>query len=119
MLADSKSHTIGLRRLLSEAYHSANLFATLFMKTTDFFINPQTKLLRSGWRALAFMFVLILPQWLMSALFKSASSGEGPVFEVSTGMILVYVILVGWALLVSWTSLRFLDRLNFGALGFS
>lgn len=89
------------------------------MNTTDFFINPQTKLLRSGWRALAFMFVLILPQWLMSALFKTASSGEGSVFEASIGMILVYAILVGWALLVSWASLRFLDRLRFGALGFS
>ncbi len=89
------------------------------MNTTDFFINPQTKLLRSGWRALAFMFVLILPQWLMSALFKSTSSGESSVFEVSIGIILVYIILVGWALLVSWASLRFLDRLRFGALGFS
>jgi len=89
------------------------------MNTTDFFINPQTKLLRSGWRALAFMFVLILPQWLMSALFKSASSENGAVFDASIGMILVYSILVGWALLVSWASLRFLDRLKFGALGFS
>ncbi len=89
------------------------------MNTTDFFINPQTKLLRSGWRALAFMFVLILPQWLMSVLFKSASSGESSVFEASIGMILVYVILVGWVLLLSWASLRFLDRLKFGALGFS
>ncbi len=89
------------------------------MNTTDFFINPETKLLRSGWRALAFMFVLILPQWLMSVLFKSASSGEGSAFEVSTGMIWVYAILVGWALLVSWVGLRFLDRLKFGALGFS
>lgn len=117
--ADSKSHTVGLRRLLSEAYHPASLFALLFMNITDFFINPETKLLRSGWRALAFMFVLILPQWLMSALFKPASSGEGSVFEASIGMILVYAILVGWALLVSWACLRFLDRLKFGALGFS
>ena len=89
------------------------------MDNTNFFINPQTGLLRAGWRALAFMFVLTLPQWLMSALFKSASSETGSVFEVGVGMILVYVILVGWVLLLSWAGLRFLDRLRFGAIGLS
>lgn len=89
------------------------------MNTKNFFINPETGLLRSGWRALAFMFVLTLPQWLMSAIFKSSKSESGSVFEVSVAMILVYVILNGWVLLVSWASLRFLDRLSFRALGFS
>lgn len=93
------------------------------MNTTNFFINPETRLLRSGWRALAFMFVLTLPQWLMAAMFRLSRSGGqsegGSSFEVSIGMILVYVILVGWVLLVSWASLRFLDRLSLRALGFS
>lgn len=67
------------------------------------------------------MFVLALPQWLMSAMFKSSDSAakSDSVFEVSVAMILVYVILVGWVLLVSWAGLRFLDRLSLRALGFS
>ncbi len=93
------------------------------MNPTNFFINPETRLLRSGWRALAFMFVLALPQWLMAAMFRASGSESrsegGSSFEVSIGMILVYVILVGWVLLVSWASLRFLDRLSLRALGFS
>ncbi|MGH9801834.1 MAG: lysostaphin resistance A-like protein [Blastocatellia bacterium] len=89
------------------------------MNTTDFLINPQTKLLRCGWRALAFMFVLTLPLWLMSAIFRSAKSEKGSVFEASLVMIFVYAILIGWVLLLSWASLRFLDRLSFRALGFS
>ncbi|MBS1789914.1 MAG: CPBP family intramembrane metalloprotease [Acidobacteria bacterium] len=89
------------------------------MNITDFFINPQTRLLRSGWRVLAFLFVLTLPQWLMTAMLKSPSQETNPVFDVSVAMILVYVILVGWVLLVSWGSLRFLDRRSLRSLGFS
>lgn len=93
------------------------------MSTTNFFINPETRLLRSGWRALAFMFVLTLPQWLMATIFRSSQPVNQPEggadFDVSVTMILVYGILVGWVVLVSWASLRFLDRLNFRALGFS
>lgn len=89
------------------------------MNTIDFFINPQTRLLRSGWRVLAFLFVLTLPQWLMTAMLKPPSQETSPVFDVSLGMILVYVILVGWVLLVSWGSLRLMDRLPLRSLGFS
>lgn len=90
------------------------------MNSINFFINPQTKLLRCGWRALVFMFVLSLPQWLMTALFKSSSSENGgSTFEVSLASILVYAILVGWVLLVSWASLRFLDGLSLRSLGIS
>ena len=119
MRADSKSPKAGLRRLLGAAYHPANLITALFMNTTDFFINPQTRLLRSGWRAMAFLFILTLPQWLMSLMFKSPSHETSSVFDVSLGMILVYGILVGWVVLVSWGCLGFLDRLKLGALGFS
>lgn len=90
------------------------------MNSINFFINPQTRLLRCGWRVLAFMFVLSLPQWLMAALFRSsASETSSPVFDVSTATILVYTILVGWVLLVSWASLRFMDGLSLRSLGFS
>ncbi|MFN0110219.1 MAG: lysostaphin resistance A-like protein [Blastocatellia bacterium] len=91
------------------------------MNSTNFFINPETKLLRCGWRALAFLFVLSLPQWLMAAMFRSSGSAtkSDSVFDASLATILVYGILVGWTLLVSWASLRFLDRLSLRALGFS
>ena len=90
------------------------------MNSINFFINPQTRLLRCGWRALAFMFVLSLPQWLMATLFKSSSSeSASPVFDVSLATILVYTILVGWVLLVSWASLRLMDGLSLRSLGFS
>jgi len=90
-----------------------------FMNITDFFLNPQTKLLRSGWRALAFMFVLVLPQWLMTALFKPAKLESGAVFEVSLTMIFAYAVLVVWVVLISWLCLRFLDRLSLRSLGFA
>ncbi|MBL8187657.1 MAG: CPBP family intramembrane metalloprotease [Acidobacteria bacterium] len=90
------------------------------MNSFNFFINPQTKLLRCGWRALAFLFVLSLPQWMMATLFKSsAAESGGSVFDVSLATILVYLILVAWVLLLSWVSLKFLDGLSFRSLGVS
>jgi membrane protease YdiL (CAAX protease family) len=99
-------------------YHS-NRSQTV-MNSFKFFINPQTKLLRCGWRALAFLFVLSLPQWLMATLFKSPSSEpSNPTFDVSLTTILVYLILLAWVLLLSWASLKFLDGLSFRSLGVS
>lgn len=89
------------------------------MNTTNFFINPQTKLLRSGWRALAFMFVLTLPKFLMFNSNQSAAAQTGSSIEVNLATIFVYAILIGWAVLVSWASLRFLDRMPLRSLGFS
>ncbi len=89
------------------------------MNTTNYFINPQTKLLRSGWRALIFMIVLTLPQLLMFKSGQTANKQTDSVFEISLSMIFVYVILIGWVVLISWASLRFLDRLNLRSLGFS
>lgn len=89
------------------------------MNTTNFFFNPQTKLLRSGWRALFFMFVLTLPKLLMFNSSQSAASQTGSSIEANLATIFVYVILIGWAVLVSWASLRFLERLNLRSLGFS
>lgn len=93
------------------------------MKTANLFINPQTKLLRSGWRALAFLLVLTFPQGIVNLFFKSAAPpGEAPanaVFEVSGTMIFTYGVLVAWVVLVSWLCLRFLDRMPLRSLGFA
>lgn len=89
------------------------------MNTSDLFINPQTKLLRSGWRALAFLVVLTLPQWLASAFFNSGEQPTTAVFEPSVAMIFTYAVLVAWVVLVSWLCLRFLDRMSLRSLGFA
>lgn len=93
------------------------------MKTANLFINPQTKLLRGGWRALAFLLVLTFPQGIVNLFFKSAAPpGEAPantVFEASGAMIFTYGVLVAWIVLISWLCLRFLDRMPLRSLGFA
>lgn len=93
------------------------------MNIANLFLNPETKLLRGGWRALAFLFVLTLPQWIVDVFFKSGvQSGEtqtSAVFEASPAMIFTYVVLVAWVLLISWLCLRFLDRMSLRSLGFA
>jgi hypothetical protein len=88
------------------------------MNTTDLFLNPRTKLLRSGWRAAAFLAVLTLPQWLISLVFTSVKTESSAVFEVNLAMIFTYAVLVAWVALVSWLCLRFLDHLGLRSLGF-
>ena len=89
------------------------------MNITNFFLDPQTKRLRGGWRALAFLFVLTLPQWLMSLLFKSSQTKTSAIFEVSGAMIFAYAVLVVWVVLISWLCLQFLDHLSLRSLGFA
>src|SRR5689334_19451559 len=88
------------------------------MNTIDLFLNPRTKLLRSGWWAVAFLAVLTLPQWLMSLIFTSAKTESSAVFEVNLAMIFTYAVLIAWVVLVSWLCLRFLDHLSLRSLGF-
>ncbi|MEP7341005.1 MAG: type II CAAX endopeptidase family protein [Acidobacteriota bacterium] len=89
------------------------------MNNTNLFLNPQNNLLRSGWRALAFLVVLMLPQWLVSVFFKSGGPGSSAVFEVSVAMIFTYAVLTAWVVIVSWLCLRFLDQRSLRSLGFT
>lgn len=88
------------------------------MNGINLLLNPQTKLLRSGWRALAFLFVLTFPQWLAALLFRTGKAETSNVFDVSLAMIFTYAVLVAWVVLISWLSLRFLDRMSLRSLGF-
>src|SRR5213592_4380091 len=82
------------------------------MNLVAIFINPETKLLRSGWRLLVFA-VLVFP-----LLFPGGSEGtQNSTFEIGWGMILTYVVLIIWVGAASWLCLKFLDRLSLGALG--
>lgn len=84
------------------------------MPLTHLILNPQTKLPRSGWRALLFAAILILPDLLLSSF---AGSGSPVPISANAAFILTYAVLVVWAVLVSWFCLRFLERLNLRALG--
>ncbi len=89
------------------------------MSNANLFINPGTKLLRSGWRAAAFLFVLTLPQLVMWLFFKSSPTATGSVFDVSVAMVFTYAVLVVWMVLISWLCLQFLDHLSLRSLGFT
>jgi uncharacterized protein len=85
------------------------------------FINPQTGLLRSGWRVLAFVCIALLPRIAAALVTKSetAVTKIEAVFEVSGAMILVYLALIIWLGLVTWFCLHFLERMPFAALGYT
>ena len=85
------------------------------------FINPQTGLLRSGWRVLAFALIASLPRIAASLVTKPEAVATKPeaVFEVSGAMIVVYLALILWIALVSWLCLHFLERMPFAALGYA
>ncbi len=87
------------------------------MNVTLAFFNPQTGLLRSGWRAL--IFIAMSPQMLLSLLSRAESPGSGTVLNVGFAIILVFVIYIGWTVSISWLCLRFLDRLSLSSLGFA
>lgn len=82
------------------------------MNLVAIFINPETRLLRSGWRLLVFM-VLTFPLWPLGGSGEAQSS----TFKIGWELIATYVILIIWVVVPSWVCLKFLDRLSFGALG--
>src|SRR2546425_6629897 len=82
------------------------------MNLIAIFINPETRLLRGGWRLMVFA-VLTFPLWFPGGSGEAKNS----TFEIGWGMIVTYVILIIWVGAVSWLCLKFLDRLSLGALG--
>jgi hypothetical protein len=86
------------------------------MGLASVFINPQTTMLRGGWRALIFM--AMTPQLLLSLLSSAERRRTGNVVEVGFELILLYGCYIGWITLVSWSCLRFLDRMDLNSLGF-
>lgn len=87
------------------------------MNLTTPFINPQTGLARSGWRAL--IFIALTPQMLLPLITRSTGSTSDGVFEVSFGLILVQAAFIAWVVLISWLCLRFLESLSLDSLGFT
>lgn len=89
------------------------------MNLTGFFINPETRTLRSGWRAVIFIAMASLPQLLARLFLKMDDGQPSAIFEVSLSMIVIYALLVAWIVFVSWLCLRFLEGLNLATLGLS
>jgi membrane protease YdiL (CAAX protease family) len=87
------------------------------MNLSSVFINRQTQLVRSGWRAL--VFIALTPQMVLSLLLRSDSPQNGAVFNVSLATIIVYAVYIGWTVLVSWLCLHFFDHLSLASLGFA
>jgi uncharacterized protein len=87
------------------------------MKIIHMFLDPATGVLRGGWRALCFGALAIAPYLLLSGLAGSDSPQSEASLEVSAGMFVVYLFLIGWLLFVSWFCLRVFERMGFRSLG--
>src|SRR5262247_2605767 len=93
------------------------------MNPTELILNPQTGLLRAGWRAAIFIALLDSPYLIFVLLPKNVETSPvaAPVVavDVSPGMILTYAVMFAWGVTVSWICLRFLERMKLSALGFA
>ena len=92
------------------------------MNPPEIFFDPQTGLLRSGWRVLVFVFVLLMPYkllgWFVGAGRQAAEAAKTEAqFDLSLETMTVYVFLVIWVMFISWLCLRLLEQLDLGALG--
>jgi len=88
------------------------------MNPLSIFYNRETKLLRSGWRALIFAALLNAPMLLLSSISARTESSGDNVFDVSFAMIATYALIILWTGFISWLCLRFLDRLPISSLGY-
>jgi len=89
------------------------------MNPIELILNPQTGLLRAGWRAAIFIALLYSPLLIYGLLPKTPETTRADVVFVSRAMILTYVALVLWVAAVSWVCLRFLERMKISSLGFA
>ena len=82
----------------------------------SFFIDPQSKLLRSGWRALLFL-VLSPFAFILLAPFLPASEIGAAGIGVNFPTIISYVVQVAWLILASWVCLKYLEKMRLASLG--
>jgi len=89
------------------------------MNPTELILNPQTGVLRAGWRAAIFIALLNSPYLIYGFLPKDAQTSPVVAIDVSPELILTYAVLIVWTLAVSWLCLRFLERMKISSLGFA
>ena len=82
------------------------------------FIDPQTKLLRSGWRAL--LYVVLSPvAFLVLAPLLPASDAAPTGIALNFSTVMNYVVQVGWLILTAWLCLKYLEKMRLASLGFA
>lgn len=81
------------------------------MSPIEIFIDPETKLLRSGWRLLVFLVLFMLP----GLIFRGPA--DESTFEIGWGMLVSYAALIAWTVFLSWLCLKLLDRFGLASLG--
>ncbi len=82
------------------------------------FVDPKTNFLRSGWRALLFLFFSPLVLIALSALLPEQEAGSVGI-GLNWATIISYVLQIGWLMFASWLCLKFLEHLSLAALGFA
>ncbi len=82
------------------------------------FIDPETRLLRSGWRAL--LYLLLSPfAFILLAPLLPAEKAESAGIALNFLTIISYVVQVAWLILAAWLCLKYLEKMRLGALGFA
>lgn len=82
------------------------------------FIDPQTKLLRSGWRAL--LYLLLSPvAIILLGPFLARSGAESGGIGLTLPTIINYVVQVAWLLIAAWVCLKYLEKMRLASLGFA
>ena len=82
------------------------------------FIDPQTKLLRSGWRAL--LYLILSPfAFILLAPLLPASEAEPAGIALNFPTIITYVVQVAWLIIAAWLCLKYLEKLRLASLGFA
>ena len=70
------------------------------MNPTELILNPQTGLLRAGWRAAIFIALLNSPYLIYGLLPKNTGPSPVAAIDASLGTILTYAVFVAWV--VAW-----------------
>jgi membrane protease YdiL (CAAX protease family) len=104
---------------LSDILEGGILTHFTLMSLIELILNPQTRLLRSVWRAAIFFALLSSPYLIYALLPKTEAAPEAANADISPGMILTYALLVPWVVIISWICLKFLERMKLSALGFA
>ncbi|MCI0664078.1 MAG: CPBP family intramembrane metalloprotease [Acidobacteria bacterium] len=87
------------------------------MKPSAILINPNTGLLRSGWRVV--VYISLSPHVLIPFLTQETTPDNTRPISADSARIFFYLVSIVWTLGVSWLCLRLFDRLNIFSLGFT
>ena len=82
------------------------------MKPFSLFINPQTGVLRGGWRLAVFIILVTLPGAIGSLIVSSQPSSTPQPPSVNIGTVIFYCLLIGWTIFISWLCLRLIEQLR-------